>query len=235
MVQDNGQGNLSANSDVTISVTDINEPPVIFTQSLTVDVEQDLIQHEMNNIKIGVGILDVEDPDFGQTITYEITSGNDRNIWMLNSATGELSLINPYELNPVEVNNYPVQITATDNGAGNLSATSTVYIYVNIYIAAPGNENTLTNVDNNTSFDYSMYPNPVNDQFNLEFSNVNSDVNTIEVSIHNMNGELMQKQSLSVNGREFSDRIDVSWLSEGMYIVILNHGKVSKYGKFIKR
>ena len=235
MVQDNGQGNLSANSDVTISVTDINEPPVIFTQSLTVDVEQDLIQHEMNNIKIGVGILDVEDPDFGQTITYEITSGNDRNIWMLNSATGELSLINPYELNPVEVNNYPVQITVTDNGAGNLSATSTVYIYVNIYIAAPGNENTLTNVDNNTSFDYSMYPNPVNDQFNLEFSNVNSDVNTIEVSIHNMNGELMQKQSLSVNGREFSDRIDVSWLSEGMYIVILNHGKVSKYGKFIKR
>lgn len=235
-VEDDGQGNLTADADITISLTDVNEPPALVTESLTVNVLHDFIEHEMNNVKIQVGFIEADDPDVGQTLSYEITSGNERSIWTLNPITGELSLINPYELNPMEINNYQVEITATDNGANTLSGSATVTIHVNIYNSSvPGSENSLTSVNSTTSFDYSMYPNPVNDFINMDFSNVNTDINELEVSILNMNGALLQRQSLSTSGIEFSEKIDLTWLSEGMYIVIVNHGKVSRYGKFIKR
>ncbi len=237
-VADNGAGNLSADADITVNLIDINEAPVIVTESLTVDVNADLIQHEIGNININVGLIEAQDPDAGQSLTYTITSGNERSIWSLNSGTGKLSLINPYELNPMEINQYPVEIKVMDNASGPLSDVSVVHIYVNINsTSVPGSENSLTSVSNPQAqgFEYNIYPNPVKDQLNLEFSNVNTDERSFEVSILNMSGELLLKQSLSTFNPEFSERIDVSRLSEGMYIVVINHGKVSKQGKFIKR
>ncbi|MCB2220084.1 MAG: cadherin domain-containing protein [Bacteroidetes bacterium] len=237
-VEDNGQGNLSAEADITINLTDVNEPPVIITESLTVNVNGALIQHEISNIKINVGFIEAEDPDAGQSVSYAIITGNERSMWSLNPQTGKLSLINPYELNPVEIHNYPLEIEVEDNSAGSLTGSSTINVYVNIYFPNPnGNENTLTDVESSNidDFAYNLYPNPVNDHLNLDFSKVIADDQEFEVSILNMSGELLQKQTLYAMNSEFSERLNVSRLSKGMYIVVINHGKVSRYGKFIKR
>ncbi|GAB4311654.1 MAG: hypothetical protein Kow00127_01700 [Bacteroidales bacterium] len=243
-VTDNGINPLSATAVVYILVLDVNEPPQILTSNLSVDVEQQYVENEFSNIKLDVGIVDANDPDIGQSLTWEIVSGNDRNIWSIEAETGELSLINPYELSPFEINNYPVTVSVTDNGTNTLSATATVLIHVNI-TATPGNDDDPggdlsgdlagTNETESTPF-FTLYPNPAHNfaQIDLTGSEINA-AGPLTILVTNMNGSVVyQYQAETVNGN-FSHQIDVGRLSTGIYLVRLLHGKVSGYRKLVVR
>jgi hypothetical protein len=84
-VQDNGIGSLSSQANITVLLTDVNEPPVMDNQVLSVS----------KNSKPGtsLGYLKASDPDYGQVIKYKIKGGNESQTFTLDSVTGQLSLV----------------------------------------------------------------------------------------------------------------------------------------------
>ena len=119
-VQDNGVGNLTDNATVTVSLSDVNQVPVIQDQTFSVA--------ENSGNGTAVGTVVASDPDVGQTLTYSILSGNTGNAFSLNSSTGELSISNSgvldYETNPV----FDLTVQVQDDGAGNLTNQATVTV-----------------------------------------------------------------------------------------------------------
>jgi hypothetical protein len=111
-VQDNGTGTLSSQATVTVSLTNVNEVPVVNNQTF------DVIEFAVNGTSIGTVIAN--DPDAGQVLSYLITGGNTGNAFSINSATGEIMVANSsalnYSTNPV----FSLNVKVTDNGAGNL-------------------------------------------------------------------------------------------------------------------
>ena len=76
----------------------------------------------------------------------------------------------------------------------------------------------LLSVDENEFNRISIYPNPVKDELNINFSNYNSTLST-EIVIYNIQGEIVA----SVNRRtENIQKINTSKLANGMYILKLN-------------
>lgn len=71
----------------------------------------------------------------------------------------------------------------------------------------------------NTKIDFSLavYPNPVTDEFTLEFTD--TDFDKINYAIYSVNGILMQQQELSVG-----DKISVNTLNNGLYLLVVYAG-----------
>ncbi len=233
-VEDDGTGNLSDQATITVNLTDVNEPPVMLPQDLTLDVDAALIQHEINNNILDVGIITASDPDAGQSVTFSIIAGNDRNIWGVNSNTGEVQLLDPYQLNPVEINNYLFTIEVVDNSPEQLAITAELTIIVNIYtIYNFDEENELASeIDNNTELKHSIYPNPASNY--LKFDLENMDENPVSITVTNLNGEIVLYREYQGNNDKLSKQIDITGLSKGMYIIYFQNGKVSEFDKFIK-
>ncbi|NVO20460.1 MAG: T9SS type A sorting domain-containing protein [Bacteroidetes bacterium] len=111
-VQDNGSGPLSSQANITISLTNVNEAPVLNDQVFNVT--------ELSPVGTIVGNVIATDPDAGQVLTYSLLSGNSSNAFSINSATGVLSVANPTALNMQIYPTFSLTIRATDNGSGNL-------------------------------------------------------------------------------------------------------------------
>ena len=94
--QDNGQGNLYSEAAVTIEVTDANENPDIDNQTFYLE------ENSPNGYEVGLVIA--TDPDYGQTLTYSIVSGNIDEAFTIDANTGYLikcsSALN-FEVTPV--------------------------------------------------------------------------------------------------------------------------------------
>jgi len=118
---DNGTPVKSGSATVTVNLNNVNEAPVISSQSLAVKARS----------KVGavVGTVVSTDPDAGQTRTYSIVSGNTGNTFAINSSTGVVTVNNSNGVKAV--GQYDLVIRVTDNGSPALSATGTVRIYVN--------------------------------------------------------------------------------------------------------
>ncbi|MCF8379125.1 MAG: cadherin domain-containing protein, partial [Bacteroidales bacterium] len=235
-VTDNGVGNLSDQAVVTIALIDINEAPVILTESLFVTVDGNLISHEINGNRILVGFIDAFDPDAGQTLSYEITSGNHPEIWDIEWETGELSITNPYYFNPIELHNYPLYIKVSDNASQSLNSIDEIVIEVNIQDVNAYVEN----VQNYTSLQpsamteevYKLYPNPASDNMKIEMEGIGS--GKFILGIFNLSGEeVLRKEFGEVSGGLSSD-IDISMLSKGIYMVNFQLGKMSHIKKLVK-
>jgi hypothetical protein len=111
-VQDNGTGTLSSQATVTVSLTNVNEVPVVNNQTF------DVIEFAVNGTSIGTVIAN--DPDAGQVLSYLITGGNTGNAFSINSATGEIMVANSSALNFSTNPVFSLNVKVTDNGAGNL-------------------------------------------------------------------------------------------------------------------
>ncbi len=119
-VQDNGTGNLSDQAIITVSVQDVNEPPVLYNQSFAI------AENSVNGTAIGTVIA--SDPDAGQTKSFSIFSGNTNGAFAINSATGLLTVANSAALDFEVTPTFNLVIKVQDNGAGNLSSQATVTI-----------------------------------------------------------------------------------------------------------
>ena len=76
-----------------------------------------------------------------------------------------------------------------------------------------------------------MYPNPVQDWVNLEFSGASQTEQT-HVLIYNLSGKLMQQQML--NSQERSHQLDVRELPQGAYLMQVQDGDRRKTLRILK-
>ncbi len=128
-VQDNGVGNLSNQATVTISLTDVNEAPEISNQSFSVD------ENSANGTTVGIVIA--SDPDAAQTKAFSIVSGNTGGGFVINAATGILTVANSSALNFESTQSFILVIRVQDNGSGNLSSFANISVTLNDINEAP--------------------------------------------------------------------------------------------------
>lgn len=82
-------------------------------------------------------------------------------------------------------------------------------------------------IDEFSKVDVSLYPNPTNNQFKIDFGSLN-DTSKIDISIIDISGRLLKKYKVQ-------DVYDISNLNVGTYIVKINDGANSLVQKLIKK
>ncbi|HLO90422.1 MAG: cadherin domain-containing protein [Chloroflexota bacterium] len=100
--------------------TNTNNPPVIQNQSFSIP--------ENSSNSTVVGQVVASDPNSGQTITYQITSGNASGAFAINTTSGIITVNNSQVLNYETIPQFTLQVTVTDN----LNASSAAIITINL-------------------------------------------------------------------------------------------------------
>jgi len=136
-VSDNGNPVLSADATVDILVNHVNDPPVVNNQQVT-------ISDQLTNGSF-VMQVNAHDPDVGQTLSYDLISGNQNNAFSLDN-NGRISVSNHQALSSVNV--FQLIVEVSDNGSPGMTSAATMSIYIdhNVHIqpvipVAPGNMN----------------------------------------------------------------------------------------------
>ena len=113
---------------VTLTVTDVDEPPVFDADSYAFSVAEDAI------VTTTPGTVTAVDPE-GDTILYTITAGNTGGPWALDALAGRLVLNGrlDYETTPA----YTLTVQADVLGSSRLTATTTVTVTVTDVADAP--------------------------------------------------------------------------------------------------
>ena len=143
---DNGSTPLFFEESFTITVTNVNEAPVIAIQTFS------LAENSATNTVVGT--VAASDPDAGQTLTYAITAGNTGGAFAINSSSGQLTVANPAALNFEVTPSFALIVQVTDNGSPASSAAATVTVNLtNVNeapVIAPQTFSIAENVANNT-------------------------------------------------------------------------------------
>lgn len=119
---------LTDSQEVVISVTDVNEAPVIATSTLSID--------ETATAGANVGTVKVSDEDEGQTVSLAITGGagpSSSPYFTIDRSTGVVSLGTGASLDYEEergVKRFTLTVTATDSASSPLTTTKTVVVDV---------------------------------------------------------------------------------------------------------
>ncbi|MFK7953201.1 MAG: cadherin domain-containing protein [Ekhidna sp.] len=199
-------GELNANATMTINLNDVdetvNQAPQIADQTFTIDENS-----ENGSV---VGTIVASDPD-NDELTYAIVGGNTNNAFQINSTNGELIVGNSEALD-FEVNSsFNLNILVAD---AELNTSATITIILNDL-----DESALSVMDE-IAEKLVFYPNPVLHFLKVKYPN-----------------ELLggKWSLLDLTGRQLShgqilnqaDEIDVSQLSTGNYILILNKDEIS--------
>ena len=102
----------------------------------------------------------------------------------------------------------------------------------NIYIGGVAITNSSIGIKENKTLDISVYPNPVNEQVTLDFGNeLKGDVN---ITITAINGQMVKQIVLNdVNNQKFA--LDISTLTEGIYIINATNKSQTYQTKIVKR
>jgi gliding motility-associated-like protein len=124
-------GNAELSKSYKISVKDINEAPVIDDQTFSV------VEAKSQNSTIGYVLA--SDVDFGQSLLFDIISGNTDYAFAIGVNSGVLTVNNPdavdYEINPV----FNLKVRVHDNGSPSKSDTATITVNVLDYNYKPTN------------------------------------------------------------------------------------------------
>ncbi|HEY0981596.1 cadherin domain-containing protein [Schlesneria sp.] len=120
-VTDTGIPSTSMAATITIALADINDAPIIGTQSFN------LKEHSLPGTVVGtVQATDQDSP--AQTLTFAIIGGNDSGAFAIDPATGAIRVVDPglidYSSNPT----FALTVQVTDNGVPARSSTATVNI-----------------------------------------------------------------------------------------------------------
>ncbi|HLN53778.1 MAG TPA: cadherin domain-containing protein [Lentimicrobium sp.] len=120
-VQDNGTGNLYDQANISVSLANVNECPVVADQTFSMN-------SAVQNGYV-VGQINAFDPDQNQALNYLIVNGNTLNIFSLNYTTGLLTVTNASALNNV-TNPVILSVKVSDNGSPQLSSNCTVTVNI---------------------------------------------------------------------------------------------------------
>ena len=112
----------------TIDVRDLNETPTIANQTFTI------AENSANGTELGQVVA--SDPDAGQTLTYEIVSGNDLGIFEITN-DGKLKVKDNAKLDYEQHQSVTIRVKATDNGTPALHAEADITINITNVNEAP--------------------------------------------------------------------------------------------------
>jgi len=115
-------GELSAEGTVTISVTDVNEPPTIN------DASREIAENSPVGDPVGEA-LEASDPDADQSLTYTIIDGNEEELFRIGRCSGRLEIVQA-KLDHERRDQYQLTVMVTDDGLNpaRLSDTATITI-----------------------------------------------------------------------------------------------------------
>ena len=186
---------MSDSATVTINLTDVDEDSTTTNQAPTVTAATySLAENSANGTVLGT--VEATDPD-GDTLTYLIISGNDAEAFSLDSVSGALTVSTSSALDFETTPAFNLAIQVSD---GALSDSATVTI-------------NLTDVDETTlslaDASEMIYPNPTDGIVNIKMAEFK------EATIYNLSGKRIMRST--------DNRIDVSALSEGVYIIKLEN------------
>jgi uncharacterized delta-60 repeat protein len=119
---DNGSPIKSDTGLVTISLTDVNEAPVIAAQS-----RGPVAEGAANGTLVGA-VVTASDPDAGQTLSYAITAGNTGGAFAIDPSTGQLTVAAALDFEAIPTFTLTVQVT--DNAPTPLSSSADVTVNV---------------------------------------------------------------------------------------------------------
>ncbi len=113
--------NLTAMSNpFTVTVSDINDAPSIANQSFSVDADA--------TAGTSLGTIVASDPDTADTLTFAVTGGTGTNDFVVNPATGQITVASGAML--VDQSVLTLVVEVTDSGTPQLSASATMTISV---------------------------------------------------------------------------------------------------------
>ena len=127
-VTDNGAGNLTDIQTISVSINDVNDAPVITSNG---GGPTALLSIDENTVTVTTVTATDQDAD---TLTYSISGGSDQAKFNIDATSGALTFANaPDYENPTDTNSdntYIVEVTVTDNGAGNLTDIQTISVSI---------------------------------------------------------------------------------------------------------
>jgi sugar lactone lactonase YvrE len=145
-----------------------------------------------------LGTVEATDPD-GDTLTYVIVNGNDAEAFSLDSESGELIVSTSSALDFETTPTYSLGIEVSDGALSDLA------IFTINLTDVEEEEETLSLADASAM----IYPNPSNGIVNIKMAAFK------EATIYNLSGKRIMRST--------DNRIDVSALSEGVYIIKLEN------------
>jgi len=98
------------------------------------------------------------------------------------------------------------------------------------YINQPDSPTNVITVSDLQAMMIRIYPNPATDEIILSMENT---VHTTFVSLYSMNGQLILEREIPCSKNKITEKIDVSGLAKGPYLIKVNNGKTIKTGKLI--
>jgi uncharacterized protein (DUF2141 family) len=132
-------GGLSFEQTFTITITNVNEAPVISAQSRSV------AENTSTGTLVGAA-LTATDPDAATTLTYSLTAGNAAGKFALNASTGQLTVAGA--LNFETTSSYALTVQVSD---GTLTSTATVTVAMTNVNEAPAIANQSRSVPENSA------------------------------------------------------------------------------------
>ncbi len=225
-IQDDGPGNLYVIKIIHVILTDVNEPPQLDNQSITIS------EHLPNGSQLGE--INATDPDNGQFLTYTIVMGNTDNAFVLNSSTGILSVNNSLALDYQTHPFFHLIVKAMDNGSGNLFDYGLMTILLNQSNDNQDIDSMNVNAnEHNEKLSCNLYPNPTVNNLNIDLQNLTSQ--QVQILITNSVGVTVYELEERDNSGTFHESIDISNLTSGLYFAQVRNGKNFLIKKFIKQ
>jgi len=218
-VNDDGNPSLSSSGSVTISLTDINEMPIIIPGQ-----KFDVLTTAAYGYQVGTVLA--EDPDMNQSMIFEITNGNVQNTFAINPITGVLTVDNTSALSRMNNRIISLTVKVTDNGNPALFSFETVVVRV-----IKKKKNTATVYSHEFEREIIVYPNPSSDGlFTINVTEVDEEEDIIALRISNMNGNsVYTTQAKSLRMHE----LNLSHLPKGMYLMQIVQSDKSAVKKLI--
>ena len=203
-------GTNNAMQTITVTVTDVNEPPVINSEATASVVEGTTT----------VLTVTATDADAGTTLMYSISGGADAALFTINANSGALTFITAPDFEGSSADgddDYEVEVTVSD---GTNSVTQIITITVtndpaDDILGLPEAEG------------IRLYPNPAADHFTL----TGTSGLLRRVALISTAGKLVRTYSASKNGA-----YNTSGLSEGIFFVIMESNEGRRYaGRIVIR
>lgn len=169
-----------------------------------------------------------------QTITWDVANTNvapvgTENVTILVSTDGGLTF--PHTL----VESTPNNGSYTFSVPGGLGTSTTARLMIkaidNVFLNVNTSNFTINSTlgvdDVNKADNLTIYPNPSTGVFTIE---LNSNAKNISYSVYSLEGKLISQNNVNHNGGKFSQKLNLSHLPSGTYLVQVNNGseKISK-------
>lgn len=113
---------LTTNAIISINLNDVNENPIF--------VDQQITTNSSKNVGAILYKIQASDPDFGQSLSYSILSGNSEEFFSIDSSSGNLILEKPFTMNEANEIYFVLSVRVRDNGVNQLYADATITVNV---------------------------------------------------------------------------------------------------------